>query len=73
MWNFDEVIDRKGTNCIKYDGRKEVFGKSDVIPMWVADMDFRTPSFILDAISKKLEQGILGYTFRADSYYQLID
>ncbi|MCX6253107.1 MAG: PatB family C-S lyase [Bacteroidia bacterium] len=43
MWNFDEPAKREGTNCIKYDLRKETFGIYDVIPMWVADMDFNTP------------------------------
>jgi len=70
MWNFDEIIDRRGTDCVKYDIRKEVFGKGDVIPMWVADMDFRTPPFVLDAISKKLEKGILGYSYRPVSYFE---
>jgi cystathionine beta-lyase len=44
MWNFDEEINRENTSCIKYDLREEVFGRADVIPMWVADMDFKTPS-----------------------------
>ena len=55
MWNFDEIINREGTDCIKYDWRSEVFGNADVIPMWVADMDFRTPSFVTDAISVRLK------------------
>ncbi len=45
MWNFDEPIQREGTNCIKYDLREEIFGRKDIIPMWVADMDFKTPGF----------------------------
>lgn len=69
MWNFDEIINREGTDCIKYDWRSEVFGKADVIPMWVADMDFRTPSFVTDAISERLKHEILGYSFRPDSYF----
>ncbi len=69
MWNFDEIINREGTDCIKYDWRKDVFGKADVIPMWVADMDFRTPSFVTDAISERLKHEILGYSFRPDSYF----
>jgi cysteine-S-conjugate beta-lyase len=60
---------RERTNCIKYDKRKEVFGRTDVIPMWVADMDFRTPSFIFDAISERLNHEILGYSFRSDGYF----
>jgi len=69
MWNFDENVDRCGTDCLKYDAREKIFGRKDVIPMWVADMDFRTPSFVTDAISKKLEQGILGYSLRSDGYF----
>lgn len=69
MWNFDEIINREGTDCIKYDWRSEVFGNADVIPMWVADMDFRTPSFVTDAISVRLKHEILGYSFRPDSYF----
>ncbi|WP_423126387.1 MalY/PatB family protein [Gaoshiqia sp. Z1-71] len=71
-YNFDEQINREGTNCIKYDARKFFFGKEDVLPLWVADMDFKTPDFILNAIKKRLEHEILGYTFRPDSYFQSI-
>jgi cystathionine beta-lyase len=71
-WNFDEYIPREGTDCVKYDLRKEVFGNSAVIPMWVADMDFRTPDFILDALARRLEHGIMGYTFRPPEYFTTI-
>jgi cystathionine beta-lyase len=67
-WNFDEEIRREGTSCIKYDLRKEVFGSAGVIPMWVADMDFRTPDFIISSLRKRLEHEILGYTFRPPEY-----
>ncbi len=69
MWNFDEVINRENSSCIKYDLREEVFGRSDVIPMWVADMDFRTPSFITEALAGRLKHEILGYSYRPDAYY----
>lgn len=69
IYNFDEVIDRSNTSCVKYDLRKMFFGSDDVIPMWVADMDFRTPDFILEAIKKRLEHPVLGYTIRSDEYY----
>lgn len=62
MYNFDELIDRKNTNAVKLDRCKALFGTDDLIPMWVADMDFRTPDFILDAIRKRLDHPILGYT-----------
>ena len=69
MWNFDEVINRENSSCIKYDLRKEVFGRADVIPMWVADMDFRTPSFITGALAGRLRHEILGYSYRPDAYF----
>ena len=71
-YNFDEIIEREGTNCIKYDARERFFGKSDVLPLWVADMDFKTPDFIVEAIKKRAEHEIYGYTFRSESYYQSI-
>ena len=72
IYNFDELIDRTNTNCIKYDIRKSFFGNADVIPLWVADMDFKTPDFIIDAIKKRAEHELFGYTFRPDSYSESI-
>lgn len=69
MWNFDELISRDNTSCIKYDFREKVFGRSDVIPMWVADMDFRTPPFIIEALHNRLGHEILGYSYRPESYF----
>ena len=69
MYDFDELIDRSHTDCVKYDLRESVFGRKDVIPMWVADMDFRTPPFVLKSLEEKLEQGVLGYSFRPEGYY----
>ena len=54
-WNFDEEVARERTNCVKFDLRKNVFGSADVIPMWVADMDFRTPDFIIRRAQKKAQ------------------
>ena len=67
--NFDEIINRKGTSSVKYDGRSFYFGKEDLIPMWVADMDFSVPEFITDAIIKRAKHPIYGYTLRPDSYF----
>ena len=72
QYNFDEVTDRRGTNSVKYDNLKELCGRDDVLPLWVADMDFRTPDFIINALRKRLEHEILGYTFASDSYYNSI-
>lgn len=71
-YNFDEEIDRTNTASVKYDLRKMFFGTEEVIPMWVADMDFKTPPFILEAIKKRAEHHVLGYSVRPDSYYSSI-
>lgn len=68
-YNFDEVVDRTDTNSIKYDARQVFFGSKEVLPLWVADMDLKTPDFIMEALKERLEHDILGYTFRGDSYY----
>ena len=71
-YNFDEIIEREGTNCLKYDARKHFFETDDLLPLWVADMDFKTPDFIADAIKKRAEHELFGYSFRPDSYYEAI-
>lgn len=71
-YNFDEIIDRTNTNSLKYDARKIFFGKADVLPLWVADMDFKTPDFIINALKKRLDHEVLGYTFRDDAYNEAI-
>jgi cysteine-S-conjugate beta-lyase len=71
-WNFDETFEREGTYSIKYDLREETFGVKDVIPMWVADMDFKTPECVVNALQKRLNHNIYGYSFRPEIYYQSI-
>lgn len=61
-YNFDEVIDRRNTDAVKTDFNQIVFGSEDVLPLWVADMDFRTPDFVLDAMKARLEHPVLGYS-----------
>ena len=68
-YNFDEIIDRTGTSCVKWDIREMFFKKQDVLPMWVADMDFKTPDFIVDAVKQRAEHPVYGYTIRPESYY----
>ncbi len=68
-YNFDEIIDRNGTNCLKYDGKARYFGTNDLLPLWVADMDFRTPDFIVNAIKTRLNHEILGYSLKPDSFF----
>jgi cystathionine beta-lyase len=72
MYNFDELIPRKGTDSVKYDLRREVFGDDGVIPMWVADMDFRTPDFIVDAVKRRAAHEIYGYSIRGNEWYQAL-
>ena len=72
QYNFDEIIDRGNTACVKYDLRKFFFGNNEVIPMWVADMDFRTPDFVMDAIRKRAAHEVLGYSIRTDSYFDAL-
>ncbi len=71
-WNFDESVNREGTDSVKYDLRKNIFGVEDVIPMWVADMDFKAPDFIVNALQKRLDHNIYGYSFRSYKYYQSV-
>ena len=71
-YNFDEIIDRRNTNCVKHDRCLEVFGTNDLLPMWVADMDFRTPDFVFDAIAKRAEHLVLGYTAPPADYFTVI-
>ena len=71
-YNFDVIIDRHATNAEKIEGLNTYWGRDDLLPMWVADMDFESPPFILDAIRKRCEHPVLGYTAKPDSYYRVI-
>ncbi|MBU1011016.1 MAG: PatB family C-S lyase [Bacteroidetes bacterium] len=71
-YNFNKIIDRGESNSVKYDLRSAIFGKPDVIPMWVADMDFETPEFIRNAVIARANHPVYGYTFKPESYYQAI-
>ena len=59
-YNFDEIIDRFGTDSVKWDGVEGSWGRKDLMPMWVADMDFRTAPFVIEAIRKSLEHEVRG-------------
>lgn len=67
-YNFDEIIDRRGTDSVKWDGVQERWGRNDLTPMWVADMDFRTAPFVIEALKKRLEHEVLGYTFASKEW-----
>lgn len=62
-YNFDEIIPRKNSDCLKYDKLQEMFGTDDALSMWIADMDFRTPPFVIEALRRRLDHEVLGYTF----------
>jgi len=72
MQNFGEIIDRKGSNDMKHTQLRAMFGREDVLPLWIADMDWATPDFILNALRKRLEHPILGYTDIPDAYFDAI-
>lgn len=63
--NFDEVIDRRNTDCLKFDFAERRGKPADVLPLWVADMDFKTSSLVLDALTERVQHGILA-TRRAE-------
>ncbi|APH17222.1 C-S lyase family protein [Clostridium sporogenes] len=71
-YDFDEIIDRSNNRAAKYDERVKKFGTNEVIPLWIADMDFRTAQPIIDACKRKAEEGVWGYTSRPDSYFNAV-
>lgn len=68
-FDFDKVVERKNSSCIKWDGMEKFLGAADALPMWVADMDFLTPGFITEALIKRAGHGIFGYPLRAEGYF----
>lgn len=67
-YNFDEIIERRGTNCVKWDESPS----ADTIPLWVADMDFRVAPTIQEALQRRVEHGVFGYNIVPESYYQAV-
>lgn len=65
-YDFDKIIDRRGTNCVKWDE----LSQPDIIPMWVADMDFETAPCVIEALRQRMEHGCFGYTLVPESFYQ---
>ena len=72
IYDFNTPIDRRGTHCVKFDALKDMFGREDLISLWVADMDFATPDFIIDALKQRLEHAVLGYPVQYDGYWQSV-
>jgi len=71
-YDFDTVIDRRNTNSVKWDLARERFGLEGVLPMWVADMDFRTPQPVADSLKRMVETGVFGYSTVPESYYRAV-
>lgn len=67
-YDFDELIDRRHTDSVKWDGMKNVWGRDDLTAMWVADMDFRTPPFVMNALRQRLEHEVLGYAMPCEGW-----
>ncbi len=72
QYDFNEIIERRGTDCFKWDALKSMYGREDLTPMWVADMDFHSPDFVMKAIRKRCEHEVLGYTMPSDTYWQAV-
>lgn len=72
QYNFDEIIERRGTDCFKWDALEAMYGRADLTPMWVADMDFRSPDFVMEAIRRRCEHDVLGYTMPSKGYWQAV-
>ena len=70
--SFDQIISREGSQSLKYDGRRQMFGSNDVIPMWVADMDFAVPAAITKALQNRLNHPIFGYSMAPESLYDAL-
>ena len=72
MYDFDRVIERKGSGAVKFDALGKVFGKEDLMPLWVADMDFETPHFVTDALRERLGHSVFGYTVEPEDYWPTV-
>lgn len=72
LYNFDTIVDRSQNYSAKYDETNLYFGVTDVLPLWVADMDFRTANPIIESLKNRVEQGIFGYTTRPEEYFASI-
>lgn len=72
VYNFDQHYNRRGTNSYKWDQSEKLFGDRDILPLWVADMDFQCAPAIVEAITERAAQGIYGYTVKTEAYTNAI-
>ncbi|MBS4537239.1 PatB family C-S lyase [Clostridium sp. D2Q-11] len=71
-YDFDRIIDRKNTASLKWDYTKSFFGEKDVLPLWVADMDFKAPPEVIEALNSRVEHGVYGYSGKPNNFYESI-
>ena len=71
-YDFDQPVNREGTGSVKFDGLKDFFGRSGLVPMWVADMDFSAPPCVLKAIKERANHGVFGYTLVSDEFNEAV-
>lgn len=71
-YDFDKVIDRRGTDALKLEVLQERYGDADILPLWVADMDFETPPFITEALRRRMEHSLFGYTVEPKNYWPTV-
>ncbi|MBB3108380.1 cystathionine beta-lyase [Paenibacillus phyllosphaerae] len=71
-YDFDKLIDRTGKGTYKWDQSEKLFGRKDILPLWVADMDFEPPKEVVEAVVARAQEGVYGYTIRTEAYYEAI-
>lgn len=72
IYDFDKPVDRRGSGDLKHEVLQERYGRSDLLPLWVADMDWETPSFITNALKQRLEHSLYGYTVEPKEYWPTV-
>lgn len=70
--NFDDIVDRTNTDSIKWNKLDEMYGSEDLLPMWIADMDFKSPKAVIEAMKDRADHGIFGYVYKTDSFSEAI-
>lgn len=72
-YDFDRIIDRRQTGSVKWDFNQRIFGREDILPLWVADMDFQAPQAVIEALVRRAKHGVYGYSDGMDGYYEALN
>lgn len=64
--------ERKGTSSLKWDALKETFGADDLIPMWIADTEFKAPECVIESLTERIQHGVYGYSYVPESFYEAV-